>query len=91
MGDNCWRFRVARYVTPRPHDFLSSFLCIVIGRGRGRRGPVDADAVDADTMDAVDADAVDADRLTTKTPTAAYLGDDRWRFRGAEVRHPMSP
>ena len=83
-----------RYVTPHPHDVLSSFLFIVFGRGCGRRGPVNADAVDADTVDAVDAvdaDAVDADRLATKTPTAAYVGDDRRRFRGGEVRHPASP
>ena len=29
-------------------------------------------------------------RLATKTPTAAYVGDDCWRFRRGEVRHPTS-
>ena len=55
---------------------------------------MNADAVDADTVDtvdAVDADAVDADRLVMKTPTAAYVGDDRWRFRGGKVRQTTSP
>ena len=55
---------------------------------------MDADAADADTVDTVDAadaDAVDAERLAPKTLTAAYVGDDRRRFRGGEVRHPTSP
>ena len=52
---------------------------------------MDASAVDTDTVDAVDADAVDADRLATKTPNTAYVGDDRWRFRGGKVRQTTSP
>ena len=74
--------------------FLPFCLCIVFGRGCGRRGPVNADAVDADTVDAVDAadaDAVDADRLATKTPNTVYVGDDRCRFRGGKVRQTTSP
>ena len=52
---------------------------------------MDASAVDIDTVDAVDADVVDANRLATKTPNTAYVGDDRWRFRGGKVRQTTSP